>query len=560
MALKDIGEDEKSDWFQEDTAPAVPSRLLKKDPSFGPTKSRVAKEAPAQSRLQKPGGAAVRRSVDDALVLPETPKGKVSDGARPASAIPPLPDFGSGAEPRKTKDRAQGIPSQKAEESSKVMVDPELAAAAARASAAVSGEIGHSARKFQSAVDAKPAAKEQARPTTATGELDDTAAGKLEEAEKSDPADVAATDEMETGAAEGNEKAAVGDAAPATAPATAAPATATGELDDTAAGKLEEAEKSDPAGVAATDEVETGAAEGNEKAAVGDAAPATAVPATATGELGDQGAADKGAADKGDVWGDRDQADAEFSFEPEPEPEPELELEPANRRSKRFYALVLLVAAAVVVLGAVFLYQALDEYYKKEAPEPYHGGGATAADASTIALRKSSDGGAAQSSQRTGDRGLPDGQTATDVTSMAVEQDGGMADGVAAQPPGAADVEALVQQVSELIKKGKYKKAVSAIEKAPQQVRGLSQIKKLMADAYAKLSKEALDQSALKRVYTYGKKALALDPQRKDVWFYCGYSLKERGKSAQAKPYLKKYLQLCPKCQYSKWAKRYLER
>jgi hypothetical protein len=119
------------DWHGEDTSPAVPSRLLRKHPSFGPTadegdgspqessepevatpsgENKEETKESAESKLSSSGDVSSARRPVPALVLPSEKKAKVSEGPSVASSIPPLPALGSREKEADSSEEAEGEP------------------------------------------------------------------------------------------------------------------------------------------------------------------------------------------------------------------------------------------------------------------------------------------------------------------------------------------------------------------------------------------------------------------------------------------------------------------
>jgi len=116
-----------------------------------------------------------------------------------------------------------------------------------------------------------------------------------------------------------------------------------------------------------------------------------------------------------------------------------------------------------------------------------------------------------------------------------------------------------VENLSKLLKEGKEKAALEIEEEIKDKSLIPKELKEKLARAYSKKAKIALDDTKLEEVIKNGNRALALDSSLKDVWFYCGYALHQKGRKERANKYLKKYLQVCPQCNYARWAQKYIE-
>jgi CheY-like chemotaxis protein len=519
------GPEPGDDWYGEDTSPAVPSRLLRKHPSFGPSGSRLpGKGAKSEAREgevpQKSGqddetaasakqagriDASSTRKPMPALVLPSEEKTKVSEGSRPVSSIPPLPAFGSVDEDGQTARAERGPDEESAgasapgvsgelsspdpetrpeEEASKVVLDPELAEARSRQSSTTSGEIGGSL------------AREDGEPGGDGAERGDEEAkqGVMEGAESGQKA----ADEIGSSPAEGE-----------AAPATAGEMQASGEIGSAEGTDLQDAEPS-------TKDEPTGTpAEGRKSAEA------------VAGEIGSIATPDSEEPKEAHTFAEDEELVGETKMS-----------------SKKKLAIVVVAATLLVGLGSYLIHSSVDSSggetgkAAEKTPTPGHASrvekkdGGPAHDEGDITTR---DGG--------GSNTAPPSDGSTEVSRPAV-----------VEPP--ADI---LDRAKKLIDDGQPGKATKLLESLPEAQRKADEVKKLGAEAYELRAKEALDQSALPRVIQLGKKALALDPSRKAVWFYCGYALNQTGKKKEAQRYLRKYLELCPSCKYSKWARRYLD-
>lgn len=122
-----------------------------------------------------------------------------------------------------------------------------------------------------------------------------------------------------------------------------------------------------------------------------------------------------------------------------------------------------------------------------------------------------------------------------------------------------AEVSRKVENLSGLLKEGKEQAAMELEEEIKDKSLIPKELKEKLARAYSKKAKIALDDTKLEEVIKNGNRALKLDSSLKDVWFYCGYALHQKGEKERANKYLKKYLQICPQCNYARWAQKYIE-
>ncbi len=116
-----------------------------------------------------------------------------------------------------------------------------------------------------------------------------------------------------------------------------------------------------------------------------------------------------------------------------------------------------------------------------------------------------------------------------------------------------------VENISRLLKAGKKQDAIEIEEEIKDKSLIPKELKEKLARAFSEKAKIALDDSKLEEVIENGTRALALDSSLKEVWFYCGYALHQKGEKEKSNKYLKKYLQICPQCNYARWARKYIE-
>ena len=126
-------------------------------------------------------------------------------------------------------------------------------------------------------------------------------------------------------------------------------------------------------------------------------------------------------------------------------------------------------------------------------------------------------------------------------------------------PSGAAITRALTD-ARKLLAKRRYAQAIQVLETSiPEDLRKQGDAGKLLAAAYEKMAQRALDRNALAKVIEFGRRAIEANASRAPSWFFVGYALHEKGKKEEARIYLKQYLSRCPNCEYSRWARRYLK-
>ncbi len=122
-----------------------------------------------------------------------------------------------------------------------------------------------------------------------------------------------------------------------------------------------------------------------------------------------------------------------------------------------------------------------------------------------------------------------------------------------------ADIHQALTDARKLLAKHRYSRVVELLEtRVPEAMRHQGDAGKLLASAYERLAQRALDANHLDKVVLYGRRAIKADSAAAASWFFVGYALHEQGKRTESRTYLKQYLTLCPKCEYSRWARRYL--
>ena len=135
-------------------------------------------------------------------------------------------------------------------------------------------------------------------------------------------------------------------------------------------------------------------------------------------------------------------------------------------------------------------------------------------------------------------------------------------DAAVPEPP-KIDVEKIKLQLADAAKLFKKRKAAAAIaltEKVLAVDRENAQAKKLLGDHYYKQCKRQLNQMKYKLAAENAKKAVSYQPQNADAWMRLGFSLVSLKRKGEAKFALKRYLELCPKCTWARFARKELVR
>ncbi len=116
-----------------------------------------------------------------------------------------------------------------------------------------------------------------------------------------------------------------------------------------------------------------------------------------------------------------------------------------------------------------------------------------------------------------------------------------------------------VEELKSFLEEGKAEDAIKMAEEIENGETIPKEVKEKLEQIYIKRTRSALDSSNYSEVTEFGKKALAINPALTDMWFYCGYAYNERNERDRATEHFEKYLNLCPNCKYSNWARKYLE-
>jgi len=122
------------------------------------------------------------------------------------------------------------------------------------------------------------------------------------------------------------------------------------------------------------------------------------------------------------------------------------------------------------------------------------------------------------------------------------------------QAPSGQVPKALIEAARKLMSNHRYHQAAQKLEATGVTT---GETAHLLARCYEKMAESALDRSALDKVLAYSEKAIALEPKMPSPWFFVGYVLHRLHKPAEAGAKFQRYLQLCPKCRYSTWARKY---
>ena len=263
------------------------------------------------------------------------------------------------------------------------------------------------------------------------------------------------------------------------------------------------------------------------------------------------------------------------------------DLEDVDKRPRGlgFYLGVGLVAAVVLGLGGFFAYTRMDDYYRTPSKALYgnvhteQGGFDVSAGAMmsrtppsrrVVPSRGAPPPAGASLSGAMGASGVA-ARPATvprSVSGMAAStQDAGVQPRVADMAPDAgiqrnanpaaprlALSATVVEEARALMSKRRYRQAAQKLEAAGA---ATGKPGHLLAMCYEKMAESALDRSVLNKVMVYSQKAIALDSKLPSPWFFVGYVLHSRHKNAAARVKFQRYLELCPKCRYSTWARKY---
>ena len=123
------------------------------------------------------------------------------------------------------------------------------------------------------------------------------------------------------------------------------------------------------------------------------------------------------------------------------------------------------------------------------------------------------------------------------------------------------DPEALNKKVAEalkLLKKKKAKVAIAMLEAVLAQDRAHAGAKKVLGAYNAKQCKRSFDRMKYVASADYGRKAVSYQPKDAESWVRIGWSLVELKQTTEAKFALKRALELCPKCQWARFAQKKL--
>lgn len=289
----------------------------------------------------------------------------------------------------------------------------------------------------------------------------------------------------------------------------------------------------------------------------------------------------------------QDEEGAFFAEPPEPKEEDDFSdlVDKAGRRRPRtLYLVVALFGLLVVVVSGFILYTGLDEYYREPDPKLYgrldrpgsrkhvarpsgppvapvpRPAGADAQPTPAVPLDAAvpdrlppdtADAAAASSGKvdaaavatQAGDAAIP-------APRPAAATDAGAASG----PTPRGGAQAVLAQAKQLFEKRERQKAIDLLEAHLSQNPTASEVKAELAGFHKKVADVSMERSALKKVVKHGKRALELNPTFKELWFKCGYALRELGSKDESRRFLSKYLEVCPNCSNARWARQYLGR
>ena len=457
----DVGDD---DWAGEDTAPAVPSRLMMtkfgeekkgglKQPGSRLLKKKPLAEAPSSDEKEEgfakaPAGKSLlgmRRTIPP-LVLPSEKETHVNEDAKPTAAIPPLPS--PAHEKKEEEDSASTLSNESGSPSSGELETEDKRAKEEK------GEEG------KVVVEPSLAAGEREEATAAAGEISGESKKQRERKKKSSGIESVVVDHLS---------------------------------------EEEEQEKSE------------GEEEPPDSSKPSHPDDTPLVPAA------------HGIEDTDNI--DRLDDTAE-------------DLVPARSKAA-IYVWWLLALCGLVVVGYLIY-----SHYKtpKKDKEPQK-----------LAVKTTGDAGVSSSALVDADV-VPDSRQETVDAQVIGDSSVGSPDATA-QGPGEEEE---IKKIQTLLDGGKTDEALELVDKVDDIKTLPIELKKKLAPIYSKRAKAALDSSKLPLVIDLGKKAISLDPSRKAVWFYCGYAFHRQGKKKLSVKYFKRYLELCPDCQYTRWARKYM--
>jgi CheY-like chemotaxis protein len=131
----------------------------------------------------------------------------------------------------------------------------------------------------------------------------------------------------------------------------------------------------------------------------------------------------------------------------------------------------------------------------------------------------------------------------------------------AAMSPQAMDpteVNKQVEQAVSLLRKRKEAEGVALLEKVLAIDPKNEAARKALGGHYHRKAQAALERENFKEAVDTGKRAVLHVPDNADAWMALGFSLHALKRSAEAKPALERYLELCPRCQWTGWVKQTL--
>jgi Flp pilus assembly protein TadD len=133
----------------------------------------------------------------------------------------------------------------------------------------------------------------------------------------------------------------------------------------------------------------------------------------------------------------------------------------------------------------------------------------------------------------------------------------------AAPPRPKIDPAALARDVAEakkLLKKRKAAKAIALLEQVLAKDPNHADARKLLGKHYAKQCLRSFDRSKFKITAELGRKAVTYQPKNAEVWVRIGWSLEKLKRKNEAKFALQRALELCPRCQWARFARQKLNK
>jgi len=116
-----------------------------------------------------------------------------------------------------------------------------------------------------------------------------------------------------------------------------------------------------------------------------------------------------------------------------------------------------------------------------------------------------------------------------------------------------------VAEAKKLFRKRKAAKAVALLESVLALDRAHAGAKKLLGEHSADQCKSSFDRMKYQAAADFGRKAVSYQPQNAEAWVRIGWSLVELKQKTEAKFALRRAIELCPKCQWARFAQQKLD-